>query len=155
MGNTDGERAERSMWPGGDAPAGDALTFQVPGSPEQVAVARHTLGRFLEARAVPTPMVQDVQLIASELVTNAMQHGAPGSVDIEVLVRPELDVTLAVANVGPVSALPPVSAWHAPTGLSVGGRGLGIVRSLATDVEVRGDSRHATVVCRCTWGPAS
>lgn len=131
------------------------MTFQVPGSPEQVAVARRTLGRFLEARAVPTPMVHDVQLIASELVTNAMQHGAPGSVGIEVLVRADVDVTLAVANVGPVGALPPVAAWHAPNGLSVGGRGLGIVRSLAADVEVRGDAHHATVVCRCTWGAAS
>ena len=155
MGSTGGERAERSAGPRRDGPVGDALAFQVPGSPDQVLVARHALGQFLADRQVPALMVQDVQLIASELVTNAMQHGAPGPVGIEVRVRPELDVTLMVENVGPVGALPPMSAWHVPDGLSVGGRGLGIVRSLSADVEVIGDTDHATVVCRCSWEHAS
>jgi serine/threonine-protein kinase RsbW len=155
MGSTGGQREERWKWPQDDDPGGDALAFDVSGSPDQVAVARRTLGRFLSTLDVPTGVVHDVQLIASELVTNAIQHGVPGPVGIEVQVRPGLDVTLMVDNVGSVDALPPLSAWHAPNGLSVGGRGLGIVRQLAADVEVRGDAHHATVVCRCSWEQAS
>ena len=117
--------------------------------------ARHTVGQFLADREVPASVVQDVQFIASELVTNAMQHGAPGPLVIEVRVRPELDVTLMVDNAGPVGALPPCRPGTSPTGLSVGGRGLGIVRRLSADVEVLGDAHHATVVCRCSWEQAS
>jgi len=151
MGDTGAERGGPSASPNGDLPIGDELAFRVAGSPDQVSYARHTVGQFLAARAVPAPVAQDVQLIASELVTNAMQHGAPGPIGIEVRVRSELDVTLTVANTGPVGALPPVSAWEPPAGLSVGGRGLGIVRRLSSDIEVLGDAHQATVVCRCAW----
>ena len=45
-----------------------------PGSPDQVAHARHFVGRMLDA----CPVADDAVLLASELITNAIKHTASG-----------------------------------------------------------------------------
>lgn len=70
---------------------------------------------------------------------------------MEVRVRPMAEVVLSVANPSPVAAIPPVAGWRAAPGLTVGGRGLGIVRRLCDDIELRGDDAQAVIVCRRHW----
>lgn len=96
-------------------------------------------------------LIDDVRLVASELITNALQHGRPGPIEVGVEVNPARGVTLCVRNVGPKAAIPPVTRWRLPSGLATSGRGLGIVRTLSDEVEVRGDDDHTEVRCRRRW----
>ena len=77
---------------------------------------------------LPEGVLKHVELLLSELVTNAVLHGAEHSpIGIEVAESPEC-VRVAVTNSGPAFA------WRAPpdpSGLQVGGRGLLIVRQTA------------------------
>lgn len=141
-------RTEPPTWP---TSPGAELSFEVRGRPEEVSLARRAVARFLDGYDVPRSMIDDVQLVASELVTNALQHGGSGPIGIAVRVQPYIDVTLSVENVGPVSAIPPLPNWRPPVGLAPTGRGLSIVRRLSDDVVVRGDDEHAEVVCRRSW----
>lgn len=56
------------------------LTITVTPGPEAPAVAR----RAVEAFLVETPIVDEVQLVASELVTNAVLHGCSEPLEIHV-----------------------------------------------------------------------
>jgi anti-sigma regulatory factor (Ser/Thr protein kinase) len=125
------------------------LVVEVPSSPDQVAAARHAVVAFLAEHAVPSAIVDDLELLTSELVTNAIIH--PAATDRQVVgieVEASDTVVIAVSNVGPASAIPPVDDWHPAPPLAVSGRGLGIVRRLsdAVSVEQRGDL--TVVSCR-------
>lgn len=130
---------------------GDSLTFEIPARPEDVSVARREVHRFLVDHDVPDGVAADVQLVASELVTNAVQHAGTSPIGVEVRVRPLHEVTLSVANIGSTAGIPPVPTWSIPPGLVPSGRGLGIVRQLTDDVDVLGDEHRAVVVCRRRW----
>jgi anti-sigma regulatory factor (Ser/Thr protein kinase) len=140
-----------SQWDLRARAADHALVLRVPRAAEKVASARHAVRDYLAAHAVPSPIADDVQLVTSELVTNALVHGRAGWIDVEVAVDPTKDVILSVTNTGPAGAIPPVAEWRSPHALAPGGRGLGIVRRLCDEVEVRGDADLATVVCRRRW----
>lgn len=133
------------------ADSDDALAFAVATVAEQIGPARRTVRRFLAARGVPGPIADDFQLVTSELVTNAVRHGRPGEIGVDVVVQQAVDVAVSVANPSPVWAIPPVDSWRPAPGLTVGGRGLGIVRRLSDAVEVCGDEARATIVCRRRW----
>jgi anti-sigma regulatory factor (Ser/Thr protein kinase) len=130
------------------------LVLHVPTRTEHVAPTRRAVHDYLVAHAVPPPVADDVRLIASELVTNAIVHGrSAGAVGVEVAVAvcAPAEVVLEVSNDGPVGRIPPVEDWAPAPALALGGRGLGIVRRVSDAVEVRGDERMATVVCRRRW----
>ena len=132
--------------------AAQALVLHVPTQTEQVAPTRRAVHEYLVAHAVPPPVADDVRLVASELITNAIVHGRPtGAIDVEVALRPPAEVVLQVSNDGPVERIPPVDEWGPAPAFALAGRGLGIVRRLCDAVEVRGDDRVATVVCRRRW----
>ncbi|MFV0308679.1 MAG: ATP-binding protein [Desertimonas sp.] len=128
-----------------------ALAFEMPARPESVALARRRVRCFLVERAVPAHVVVDVELVTSELVTNALRHGGLGEVDVEVRVRERVDVTLRVVSDGSSMAIPPVATWATPTELTASGHGLAIVRRLSDDVGVDGDDRRAAVTSRVQW----
>ena len=96
----------------------------LPPSPSSVPAARRFVRDVLMSRAVPEPVVETVQLLTSEVVTNAIVHAGSG---------PRLTVSLAYSKVRvavadqcggrPVRRLPPVDA---PSG-----RGMVIVDELA------------------------
>lgn len=129
----------------------DRLSFEVPASPEQVATARHVVVDFLSGRGVPSVMVDDMELVTSELVTNAIIHpeatsGRVGTVAVDVELNDA--VVLLVSNVGPAGAIPPVDSWQPAPPLAASGRGLGIVRRLCDVVSVEQDGDRAVVRCR-------
>jgi anti-sigma regulatory factor (Ser/Thr protein kinase) len=73
-GNTLGSEPAAATTGRGDA----ALTsMHVPHDASSAAVVRRALVRELERRGAPEPVVDDAVLVVSELVGNALRHGAP------------------------------------------------------------------------------
>lgn len=96
-----------------------------------------TARRFVRANLpdVPDAVSADAQLITSEMVTNAIEHGVGGPV-IVVVSRREHFVALTVESVGPAPGVGAVDEWKLAAADEITGRGLAIVRAIADDVEV-------------------
>ncbi len=106
----------------------------MPADPSQIAPARRLVRTEL-APMVPAALLDDLQLVASELVTNAIQHGASGPVTLTIAMDDER-VAITVVSRGPSPAVGPVTNWTISEAPDVTGRGLGIVRRVADRVEV-------------------
>lgn len=131
--------------------ANQAIDFDVPARPDEVAVARHVVVDHLTTRGVSSVVIDDIELVTSELVTNAIVHPqSAGRPDVVVHVHVDVSdaIVLSVANVGPAHAIPPVDEWHPASPTALSGRGLGIVRRLCDDVAVEQHGDHAVVTCR-------
>jgi serine/threonine-protein kinase RsbT len=124
----------------------DRLVLQLRARPADVSEARHAVASFLADRGVSSMVVDDMELVTSELVTNAVVHGLRGSIGLEVDTESEIVVT--VSNVGPAAMIPPIDQWRAAPPLAPSGRGLGIVRRLCDDVAVLEIDDTTVVVCR-------
>ena len=100
---------------------------------ENLATAR----RFVRERLddAPPGVVADIEIIASELLTNAVEHGPPGPLSIAV-VRHDSTVSLTVDSPRPDPHLPAPETWAMADVNEITGRGLAIVRRLADDVSV-------------------
>jgi anti-sigma regulatory factor (Ser/Thr protein kinase) len=107
---------------------GTSVTY--PGTPESVPVAR----RFVRATLAHSPRVHDLELIASELVTNAICHTPSGqqrgTFTITIQRRPG-GARLEVADLG---TLPWRRARPGCDEMTEHGRGLEIVIALADEV---------------------
>jgi anti-sigma regulatory factor (Ser/Thr protein kinase) len=110
---------------------------------EQLAVVRSFVRRATAA-VVASTRADDVALVVSELVTNALEYGSGGGVEIAVDRRPDhVDVWVASRS----DQLP------TPTVDQVGvrearGRGLQIVAALSDGVSVSSETDTVRVVCR-------
>lgn len=119
-----------------------------PGHPRQAARAREFTRRYLG----DCPAADDAELLTSEIITNAIRHshsGNGGTVHIWIAHRCHGTLRIAVTDDGPVNkpepaSLPPGDPGD-PDGLDDSGRGLAIVRAIATDWGHRAD-HHATTV---------
>lgn len=118
----------------------NSSTLSLLAEPAAVASAREFVRRSLSG-AVPTAVSSDLQLIASELFTNAIQHGENERVGITV----DRDAGFAGVTVesrGPAPNVETPAEWSVAEPESLNGRGLGIVRKLADEVFVdRSDGR--------------
>jgi anti-sigma regulatory factor (Ser/Thr protein kinase) len=118
-------------------------TSLLPYTASSVGVARRRLAGDLEAAGVCKAAVCDAGLVLSELVSNALRHGAPLPGDtFKVSWRlgsESLHITV-IDGGGPT--MPAVSE---PTMLEAGGRGLGIVESLSACWGVRDEGARTTV----------
>src|SRR3954469_19501741 len=81
--------------------ANHALDLVVPARRAEVAVARHAVVEHLSRHGVSSMVVDDLELVASELITNAIVHPEPKP---EAVVRVHVEVAdlvaMTVANVG-------------------------------------------------------
>ena len=102
---------------------------------ENVATARRFVADRLSGVATDSGIVDDFRLAASELVTNAVEHGNHQKVIVELAVNPG-KVSLSVTSHSPYDNVAPVSDWTVADADEITGRGLGIVRTLADDVSV-------------------
>lgn len=117
--------------------------FGVPHSPLSAALARQRLAALLEAQGVSAEVVQDVTLIVSELVGNAVRHArglASGGLHVDWEIGPGV-VQVAVTDGGGVT----VPTARDPGPHAQGGRGLAIVDALSSDWGVRVDGGATTV----------
>jgi serine/threonine-protein kinase RsbW len=133
---------------GGDA----SRTIRVPWSKSSVASARKAVVEDLRGRGdVSTVVVDEAEIVVSELVANAVRHARPlgdGSLRVHWKVKAgvvEVEVTDGGSESVPRPA--PRAIW-APSG-----RGLRIVRSLAHEWGVTED-RTGNVVWATLGGPS-
>jgi anti-sigma regulatory factor (Ser/Thr protein kinase) len=133
------------------APRGEAEhVFPLPHTPGAVSAVRRRIRSVLTDWNLAADIAEDVLLVASELLTNAVIHALPPAT--VRLSRSQVDrcraVRVEVTDMGPVT----------PTALSASardpdehGRGLGIVTALAAQCGVRvhsgGISRWAELQC--------
>ena len=120
----------------------------MPGRAAAIARARRAVAEFLALRGVPTVVVDDMELVTSELVTNAIIHPPPPVDVVRVEVAASDTVSVAVSNVGAATAIPPVESWRTPSPHALSGRGLAIVKRLSDAVSVRQVGDMAVVTCQ-------
>lgn len=104
----------------------DEFVLQLPAGPEATRLARTELdGRLPE---LDGDTVDDVMLIVSELINNAVQHGEP-AIELHVQWQP-LAVDVSVLDHGPTL---PSTRVQAADVTATSGRGLAIIDSLAQE----------------------
>lgn len=128
----------------------DALDLEVAVRSDAVAGVRHAVVEHLAQRGVPSTVIDDIELVTSELVTNAIIHPRPvaGAPAIHVHVAITDAIEIVVANNGSVATIPPVTEWRPAPALAPSGRGLGIVRRLCDHVTVEQRDGRAVITCR-------
>ena len=134
-------------------PGADSVicTIRVPADPSCVAPVRHEIVRDLADRDLPEDLVGEAEVVASELLTNALRHARPlsdGTVRVRWKIRGdvvEVEVTDGGGTTTPTPA--PRSVWLQS------GRGLRIVRSMAHEWGVTED-RTGNVVWATLGGPS-
>lgn len=118
------------------------LHLDLPHAPMSVGYARDEVRSFLSGRwpdSSLAELVDDVRLVVSELVTNAVRHGVPPvSLDVEADDRDgRRRIVVICRDAGP---------WDGSAPSPTGGRGLQLVRALATDVRIEGGATSTVVV---------
>jgi anti-sigma regulatory factor (Ser/Thr protein kinase) len=96
---------------------------------ERLAIAEHCAGRLAP------DTVSDMQLVASELVTNAFEHGARGVVTLDVTLDGE-SATVTVTSTGNSSGIRHPSTWSFPETTTSSGRGLALARTMSHSIEL-------------------
>lgn len=110
--------------------------------PRSAGVARRDAGERVSTAwprlAGLDELVDDVRIVTSELVGNAIRHGrAPLVLDIDLaVVEDRHRVVLTCHDGGP---------WDGTDPSPAGGRGLVVVRALCTTLEIEADEHHTTV----------
>jgi anti-sigma regulatory factor (Ser/Thr protein kinase) len=94
------------------------------------ALVRHSIADDLVGRAVHRESIDDVVLVASELVGNAVVHTAAQSVD-DLTIRWEIGPEAVVVRVADASDTVP--RVRSSDERHTGGRGLAIVAAIASD----------------------
>lgn len=122
---------------------GRVRTVRLPAEPSSVPRARRTLVEDLEARDVDSQIVDEAEIVISELVANAVRHARPlsdGTVRVHWKVKDGL-VEVEVTDGGGTTTPQPLprSTW------TPAGRGLRIVRSIAHEWGVVDDKQGCTV----------
>lgn len=113
--------------------------FDLPSTPQAPGMARHVVADLHPSEAC----VDDVLLVVSELVTNAVEHGAP-PMSLTVTEQPET-ATWLVEVYDASAEMPYLRTSENPTAPG-GGRGIHIIDEIATQWGVRDDP-----LGKCVW----
>jgi serine/threonine-protein kinase RsbW len=121
----------------------------VPHSPPSVSLARHRLVDELRARGLDSQVVDDVALVVSELVGNAVRHGAPlanGGLRVGWSVNDSVvRVEVSDGGRGPLRHEVIEPRWDGGSADDESGRGLAIVALLSVSWGSAFDSTSAVV----------
>lgn len=112
---------------------GPTATFTVEPDPESVTAARHFAVATLKAWGL-VELCDDIGLVASELVTNALRHSLPACPDERVRATIRLRLLRAAPYVlcGVVDSGAALPRRREPDYIAESGRGLHIVESFST-----------------------
>ncbi len=114
--------------------SGAGSTVELEAHMANVGAARRFVRQELEGR-VPEEAVSDLMLATSELVTNAFEHGSRQPVRLTVRsATGEASITVVSGSEG--GHVPDVASWVTARADRISGRGLGIVREIADDIDV-------------------
>jgi serine/threonine-protein kinase RsbW len=120
-----------------------AQTLRVPWKMSSAVDARRAVVSELRRLEVDATVVDETEIVLSELVSNAVRHASPltdGTIRVSWTVRGGVVEVEVTDGGGPTTPRPaPQSLW------SSNGRGLRIVRSLAHEWGVFQDRRGRTV----------
>lgn len=110
--------------------AASAHRMSVPFAPQSVVVVREWVSTWMRSLDCRPEAVEDVRLVVSELLGNAVRHGAglSGLLEVSWLLRDDA-VVICVADGGAGLQRPPPD--YVPLD-ATGGRGLAIVDALST-----------------------
>jgi anti-sigma regulatory factor (Ser/Thr protein kinase) len=103
--------------------------------PANAALVRRSIAADLASRAIAAEHIDDVVLVASELVSNAVMHTARDQVDHELDVLWDVQPDCVVVQV--TDASPDLPRRRPTHPADARGRGLSIVAALALDWGVR------------------
>ncbi|HET8601965.1 MAG TPA: ATP-binding protein [Segeticoccus sp.] len=122
---------------------GRVRTVRLPAERASVPLARRTIVEDLQARGIDPQIVDEAEIVVSELVANALRHARPlsdGTVRVHWKVKDGL-VEVEVTDGGGTTTPQPLprSTW------TPAGRGLRIVRSIAHEWGVVDDKQGCTV----------
>lgn len=127
-------------------------TLRVPWMMSSAVDVRRALVAELRALGVDPVVVDETEIVISELVTNAVRHAEPladGTIHVSWSVRADVVEIEVTDGGGPTTPHPaPRSVW------SAGGRGLRIVGSLAHEWGVR-ENGTGSSVWASMGGPSS
>ena len=134
-------------------PGADSIVCTVRVSPDATSVARvrHQIVADLQDRDMPESLVDEAEIVASELLTNAVRHARPlsdGTIRVRWKIRGEVvEVEVTDGGGATVPHPAPRTVWLSS------GRGLRIVRSIAHEWGVTED-RAGSVVWATLGGPS-
>ena len=118
--------------------------WSLPASTASISSARHEAGQWLAATGASEEESQDVTLVVSELVTNAVHASrAHDSIQLELTVTDE-GWAITVRDRG--EGFVPTATGFPDDPLSTGGRGLPVVSALAGPLSVDRDAQGWNVV---------
>lgn len=130
----------------------------VPHSPPSASAVRHRLVDELRGRGLPAVVVDDAALVLSELVGNAVRHGAPlptGGIRVSWSVGPDIiRIEVADGGRGPLQHEASVPLAAGGSADAERGRGLAIVSMLTTSWGSAFDSTSAVVWADVAARPA-
>jgi anti-sigma regulatory factor (Ser/Thr protein kinase) len=131
----------------------DGTTVVLEAATSQVAVARRFVRQAVTG-LVPEEVAADLQLIVSELFTNAVQYGFSPRVSVTVEVGPD-EAGVTVDSGSPAPDVGPIETWQVADEAEISGRGLGIVRRIADVVRVERDSQRFAVAALRVFPPGT
>ena len=129
--------------------SGPALDLRFRASIEAVPVARHSLGRWLAELDIDRTIRDELALVVTELVTNAVE-ASPGP-HHEVALRASCDddgIHMVIVDEGDGFAL--TGSVDTPEPTAIRGRGLPIVQALMDAVSVERRDQRTVVTARRT-----
>jgi serine/threonine-protein kinase RsbW len=136
---------------GGIPGQGLVRTARIAWTPDAGAEARRVVITDLAAREVPESIVDEVELVLSELIANSLRHASPlPDGTIRVHWKSKGDVVEIEVTDGGGPTLPSV---RRPAPWAPSGRGLRIVRSIAHEWGVV-DDRGTVTVWAAIGGPS-
>ncbi|EWT02453.1 hypothetical protein N865_05005 [Intrasporangium oryzae NRRL B-24470] len=124
-------------------PVSEKRTVRIPWAPSAAPRIRKELVSDLLSREVPPQVIDESEIVVSELVANAVRHARPlsdGNIRVHWKVKNNVVEVEVTDGGGPTVPRPaPPTTW------GLGGRGLRIVRSLAHEWGVLEESNGRTV----------
>jgi anti-sigma regulatory factor (Ser/Thr protein kinase) len=120
-----------------------------PSGASSTSGARAFVGEVLRLAEVDRQTISEFELIVSELVANAVQHGDGGDVVVRLDASDADWLVLTIVS-GISATTPPLdpASWTVAGALQPSGRGLGIVKELAQEIDIVRDGDFLVIVCR-------
>jgi len=127
----------------------EQLAGHFPSLPVSARQARGFVRAELRQMGGTDEVIDDLDLVVSELMANAIQHGNGSDILVAVDGRSAMWFAVTVSN-GVAASLPSMdpTKWAVAATERPSGRGLGIIRRLADEIDVAESAGQLHVTCR-------